>query len=236
MQAHPGLTTLRAVHDNNSESELIMAGLDDLMNQIPVADIASKLGADQGEVNQAIQTLVPTLLGTLQENVAADDIDSSELESTVVAEGQTDLLDGGVVVDQIDENQGNQMVEIDESQGNQMVASLFGGNDTNQVASALAGAGAPGGDLIRRLLPMLAPIVLAYVGRQFSQRGATGAQAQAAPGGGMADVLGSILGGGAPQGGAAANNPLGSILGSVLGGGQGGAIGNILGGLLRGGR
>jgi hypothetical protein len=204
-----------------------MAGLDDLLNQIPVADIASKLGADQGEVNQAIQTLVPTLLGTLQENVAADDIDSSELESTVVAEGQTDLLDGGVVVDQ-----------IDESQGNQMVASLFGGNDTNQVASALAGAGAPGGDLIKRLLPMLAPIVLAYVGRQFSQRGAAGAgaQAQAAPGGGMADVLGSILGGGAPQGGAAANNPLGSILGSVLGGGQGGAIGNILGGLLRGGR
>ena len=207
-----------------------MAGLDDLFNQIPVADIASKLGADQGEVNQAIQTLVPTLLGTLHENVAAEDIDSSQLESTVVAEGQTDLLDGGVVVDQ-----------IDEGQGNQMVASLFGGNDTNQVASALSGAGAPGGDLIKRLLPMLAPIVLAYVGRQFSQRNqagaGAGAQAQAAPGGGMGDLLGSILGGGAPAGGAAAgNNPLGSILGSVLGGGQGGAIGNILGGLLRGGR
>ena len=205
-----------------------MAGLDDLLNQIPVADIANKLGADQGEVNQAIQTLVPTLLGTLQENVQAEDIDSTDLESTVVAEGQTDLLDGGVVVDQ-----------IDESQGNQMVASLFGGNDTNQVASALSGAGAPGGDLIRRLLPMLAPIVLAYVGRQFSQRNAagSGAQAQAAPGGGLGDVLGSILGGGAPAGGAAAgNNPLGSILGSVLGGGQGGALGNILGGLLRGGR
>jgi hypothetical protein len=205
-----------------------MAGLDDLFNQIPVADIATKLGADQGEVNQAIQTLVPTLLGTLQENVQADDIDSTELESTVVAEGQTDLLDGGVVVDQ-----------INETQGNQMVASLFGGNDTNQVASALSGAGAPGGDLIKRLLPMLAPIVLAYVGRQFSQRNAAGAgaQAQAAPGGGLGDVLGSILGGGAPAGGAAAgNNPLGSILGSVLGGGQGGALGNILGGLLRGGR
>jgi hypothetical protein len=207
-----------------------MAGLDDLFNQIPVADIANKLGADQGEVNQAIQTLVPTLLGTLHENVAAEDIDSSQLESTVVAEGQTDLLDGGVVVDQ-----------IDEGQGNQMVASLFGGNDTNQVASALSGAGAPGGDLIKRLLPMLAPIVLAYVGRQFSQRNqagaGAGAQAQAAPGGGMGDLLGSILGGGAPAGGAAAgNNPLGSILGSVLGGGQGGAIGNILGGLLRGGR
>ncbi len=205
-----------------------MAGLDDLLNQIPVADIASKLGADQGEVSQAIQTLVPTLLGTLQENVQADDIDSVHLEKTVIAEGQTDLLDGGVNVDQLDENQGNQMI-----------ASLFGGNDTNQVASALAGGGAPGGYLIKRLLPMLAPVVLAYVGRQFSQRQAgagAGAQAQAAPGGGMGDLLGSILGGAAGGGAPAANNPLGSILGSVLGGGQGGALGNILGGLLRGGR
>ena len=201
-----------------------MAGLDDLFNQIPVADIAAKLGADQGEVSQAIQTLVPTLLGTLQENVQADDIDSTHLVSAVVAEGQSDLLTGGVNVDQ-----------IDQGQGNQLIASLFGGNDTNQVASALSGAGAGGGDLIKRLLPMLAPIVLAYVGKQFSQKNAgAGAQAQAS-GGGMGDILGSILGG-AGGGGGAAGNPLGSILGSVLGGNQGGAIGNILGGLLRGGK
>jgi len=200
-----------------------MAGLDDLFNQIPVADIASKLGADPGEVNQAIKTLVPTLLGSIQENVQADDIDSTELESAVVAEGESDLLTGGVNVDQ-----------IDEGQGNQLIASLFGGNDTNQVASALSGAGAGGGDLIKRLLPMLAPIVLAYVGKQFAQKTAAGAQAQAAPGGGIGDVLGSILGGAGGAGGG--NNALGSILGGVLGGNQGGAIGNILGGLLRGGK
>jgi hypothetical protein len=204
-----------------------MAGLEDLFNQIPVADIASKLGVDQGEVNQAIQTLVPTLLGSIHENVQADDIDSTELESAVVAEGESDLLTGGVNVDQ-----------LDEGQGNQLIASLFGGNDTNQVASALSGAGAGGGDLIKRLLPMLAPIVLAYVGRQFAQRNTAGAAAdasagaQAAPGGGIGDVLGSILGGA----GGGGNNALGSILGGVLGGNQGGAIGNILGGLLRGGK
>jgi hypothetical protein len=206
---------------------LNMAGLDDLFNQIPVADIASKLGADPGEVNQAIQTLVPTLLASIHENVQADDIDSTELESAVVAEGESDLLTGGVNVDQ-----------IDEGQGNQLIASLFGGNDTNQVASALSGAGAGGGYLIKRLLPMLAPIVLAYVGKQFAQKNSAGAgaQAQAAPGGGIGDVLGSILGGGAGGAGGGGNNALGSILGGVLGGNQGGAIGNILGGLLRGGK
>ncbi|QRY45047.1 DUF937 domain-containing protein [Mycolicibacterium boenickei] len=203
-----------------------MAGLDDLFAQIPVADIASKLGADEGEVNAAIKTLVPALVGGVAENVQADNIDSSDLESAVSAQGASGLLDGGVSVDQVDANEGNQIV-----------SKIFGGNDSNQVASALAGTGAGGGDLIKKLLPILAPIVLAYIGKQFAQKNAAPAgEAQAqASGGGLGDILGSILGG-ATGGGAAANNPLGSILGSVLGGGggQGNAIGEILGGLLGG--
>lgn len=204
-----------------------MAGLDDLFAQIPVADIASKLGADEGEVSAAIKTLVPALVGGVAENVQADNIDSSDLESAVSAQGASGLLDGGVSVDQ-----------VDASEGNQIVSKIFGGNDSNQVASALAGTGAGGGDLIKKLLPILAPIVLAYIGKQFAQKNAAPAgeaQAQASGGGGLGDILGSILGG-ATGGGAAANNPLGSILGSVLGGGggQGNAIGEILGGLLGG--
>ncbi|OBB32355.1 hypothetical protein A5792_01190 [Mycolicibacterium peregrinum] len=202
-----------------------MAGLDDLFAQIPVADIASKLGADEGEVNAAIKTLVPALVGGVAENVQADNIDSSDLESAVSAQGVSGLLDGGVSVDQVDANEGNQIV-----------SKIFGGNDSNQVASALAGTGAGGGDLIKKLLPILAPIVLAYIGKQFAQKNAAPAgEAQASGGGGLGDILGSILGG-ATGGGAAANNPLGSILGSVLGGGggQNNAIGEILGGLLGG--
>ena len=199
-----------------------MAGLDDLYNQIPVADIASKLGADEGEVNQAIQTLVPTLLGSIQHNVVTEDIDSSKLESAIATEGASGLIDGGVNVD-----------DVDTGQGEQFVARIFGGNDTNQVASALAGTGAGGGDLIKRLLPILAPIVLAYIGKQFAGNQAGASTQAAGSGGGLGDVLGSILGG-ATGGGGGGNNPLGSILGSVLGGQQGGAIGSILGGLLGG--
>ena len=40
-----------------------MAGLDDLFAEIPVQDIANKIGADEGEVNNAIRTLVPALVG-----------------------------------------------------------------------------------------------------------------------------------------------------------------------------
>jgi hypothetical protein len=206
-----------------------MADLDDLFAQIPVQDIANKLGADQGEVANAIQTLVPALVGGVAENVQAQEIDSTELESAVAQKGASGLLDGGVSVDQVDENEGDRIV-----------ANIFGGNNSDAVASALAGTGvAGGGSLIKKLLPILAPIVLAYIGKQFSQRSAApagaGAQAQAAPsGGGLGDVLGSILGG---AGGGGGSNPLGSILGSVLGGGGGGQsnpIGEILGGLLGG--
>ena len=205
-----------------------MAGLDELFNQIPTQEIASKLGVDEGEVNNAIKTLVPALVGGIQQNVQADDIDSSKLESDVAAQGATGLLDGGVSVDQ-----------VDPKEGDQFVARIFGGNDSNAVASALAGTGAGGGDLIKKLLPILAPIVLAYIGKQLAQKGAAPAggatQAQAAPGGGgLGDILGSILGG--AGGGGGGNNPLGSILGSVLGGsgGQSNPIGEILGGLLGG--
>ena len=202
-----------------------MAGLDDLFAQIPVGDIASKLGADEDEVNNAIRTLVPALVGGLAENVQANEIDSSDLESAVTKQGASGLLDGGVSVDQ-----------IDAKEGDQHVARIFVGNDSNAVASALAGTGAGGGDLIKRLLPILAPIVLAYIGKQFAQQSAApaGGQAQAAGGGGLGEVLGSILGG---AGGGGGNNPPGSILGSVLGGGGGGQsnpIGEILGGLLGG--
>ncbi|MFG1933969.1 DUF937 domain-containing protein [Mycobacterium sp. NPDC048908] len=200
-----------------------MADLDDLYAQIPVSEIATKLGADEGEVNNAIRTLVPALVGGVAENVHADQIDSSDLESAVAQEGTSGLLDGGVSVDAVDENRGDQYV-----------AKIFGGNDSNAVASALAGQGAGGGDLIKKLLPILAPIVLAYLGKQLT-RGSQ-QQGQAAGGGGLGDVLGSILGGtGTGSGGG--DNPLGSILGSVLGGGGGGQsnpIGEILGGLLGG--
>ncbi len=201
-----------------------MAGLDELYAQIPVQDIANKIGADEGEVNNAIRTLVPALVGGLAENVAADQIDSSDLESAVAQQGASGLLDGGVTVDQ-----------VDAKQGDQYVAKIFGGNDSSVVASALADKGAGGGDLIKQLLPILAPIVLAYIGKQLSKGSAPAGQGSAG-GGGLGDILGSVLGG-AGGGGGGGNNPLGSILGSVLGGGGGGQnspIGEILGGLLGG--
>lgn len=192
-----------------------MPGLDDLFAQIPTADIASKLGADENEVDNTIRTLVPVLLGGLQQN-SEDPEHASKIESA--ATNARGLLDAGGGVD-----------KVDERDGHQAVATLFGGSDTDQVANALAGGGAGNRDLIKQLLPVVLPIVLAYVGKQLTSGGGaqTTAQKEEASGGGLGDVLGSILGG------SSKDNPLGSILGSVLGS-KGGGLGDILGGLLGG--
>ena len=190
-----------------------MADLDELFNQIPTQQIAGRLGADESEVNNAIRTLVPVLVGGLQQN-ASDPAGASGIESA--ATNHAGLLDGGVSVDQ-----------VNEADGARAVAKIFGGNDTGQVASALAGGGAGHSDLFQKLLPFLTPIVLAYIGRQLTKGSAP---EQQSGGGGLGDVLGGILGGGSGGG----DNPLGAILGSVLGGDKGGGLGDILGGLLGG--
>jgi hypothetical protein len=198
-----------------------MSNLDELFSEIPTDQIASKLGVDAGEVDSAIRTLVPVLVGGLQQN-AQDPDSASKIESVADNHAASGLLDGGVTVD-----------DADEKEGEKEISRIFGGNDTNQVAAALSGGSAGNSELLKKLLPILIPIVLAYVGTKLSQ--GSGGSAPAQPeqqqsSGGLGDVLGSILGGSSGGG----DNPLGSILGSVLGGNKGGALGDILGGLLGG--
>lgn len=191
-----------------------MAGLDDLYARIPTSEIAKDLGADEGEVDNAVRTLVPVLLTGLQHN-SQDPEHAGRIESAASTQAARGLLDAGAG-------------QVGEGDGHQAVATLFGGNDTDQVAAALAKGGAGNGDLLKKLLPVLVPIVLAYVGKQLDSGGGTAQTTTAQkPGGGLGEILGNILGGGS------ADNSLGGILGSVLGG-KGGGLGDILGGLLGG--
>ena len=195
-----------------------MAGLDDLYSQIPTSEIATKLGVDEGEVDSAVHTLVPVLLGGLQHN-SQDPEHAGRIEAAASSHAASGLLDAGGGVDQ-----------AGESDGQQAVAALFGGNDTDQVAAALAKGGAGNSDLLKQLLPILLPMVLAYIGKRLGTDGAqttTAHKKEEASGGGLGEILGSILGGGS------ADKSLGGVLGSVLGG-KGGALGEILGGLLGG--
>lgn len=207
-----------------------MAAVDDILQNLPIDQLAQELGADPQEVQQAAQTALPALLGGLQANAQ----DPAGASSIVEALGQhdDDLVRGGVDLGQ-----------VDQADGEKIASHIFGSNE-EQVYSALGSSGA-GGGLIRRLIPILAPIVLSYIANRVLKGGggglggggaATPAPADNTAQGGpgsldsmLQDVLGGALGGGTAtqQAPAPTQQSQPSAGGSIL---------DVLGGLLGGGR
>ena len=117
-----------------------------------------------------------------------------------------DLLDGGVDLGQ-----------VDTGDGEKIVSNIFGPN-TDQVAQTLGGAvggsqAGGQGDLMKRLLPILAPIVLAYLSKKVAAASTVdllGPLIAGASGGSGANVLTDILGKMLGRGGAAENQPAGA--------------------------
>ncbi|WP_067568409.1 DUF937 domain-containing protein [Nocardia acidivorans] len=194
-----------------------MTSFDDLLSNVPVAQIADKLGVDEATATTAINAAIPVLLGGFQAQAGNPDV-GLNLEGEV-ANQPLGLLDGGVDITQVDTENGNQIVD-----------QTFG-TEKNTVISALGNVGGGNAqDLMAKLLPMLAPIVLAYLGKKAMGGGgaATGGET-AAGGGGIGDILGSLLGGAA---GGKGGGGLGDILGKAVGQNAGNVLGNVLGGLL----
>jgi hypothetical protein len=198
-----------------------MAGIEGLMKELPIGDIARRLGVDEATARQAINQALPTLVGGLQAN--AQDPAGAASISEALSQHDPKLVEGGV-----------NLSDVDEADGEKIVGHVFGGNK-EQVVQTLGGLPKGGGKALQeKLLPILAPIVLSYLAKQFGKSGGKGA-------GAIGDILGGILGS-AAGGGKGGAGGVGDILGDILGGGGkpkgkgGGGIGDILGGLLGGGR
>ena len=217
-----------------------MSAVDDILSALPAEQISQQVGASPDEVRTTAAAVLPALLGGLQANAA----DPSGAGSIVQALGQhdDDLLTGGADLSAIDEQDGN------------AIASHIFGDEQDEVANrlgglpAVGGSGA-GGDLVKKLLPILAPMVLSWLaGKVLKGGGGLGggtASAQPAdpapslPGGGggstpgsledlLKDVLGGAVSGGSAGSSAGAEASAGFDPGSI--------IGDVLGGLLGGGR
>jgi len=178
--------------------------------------LASLLGVDEATAEQATRQAIPALLGGMQAN--AEDPAGAASLAGALGDHPSDLIDGGVDLDQVDADDGEKIV------GN-----VFGTNQ-DQVAQTLGGnLGGQGGGLIKQLLPILAPIVLAYLSKRLMGQGQGGGGGQNNPFGDatgsanpLNDMLNSMLGGGA-AGGGAGQPGAGSILdmlGGMLGGGR----------------
>jgi len=185
-----------------------MADLSELLKQIPVGDIAQQLGIDESVADAAVQQIVPGLVAGLAEN-AKDPKGAASLTKAV-------SHDRGQV-------HKKKVSEIDVEDGKKIVKNVYGDKQdavvTKLAASATtaSGAGDVTGDIIQKILPIVAPIVLAWIANKFLGGKKEESTAEAFSGGGIGDLVGGLLGGG---GSSNSGGGIGDLLGGLLGGGK----------------
>ncbi|GAA3242652.1 hypothetical protein GCM10017691_46910 [Pseudonocardia petroleophila] len=192
-----------------------MSPVDEILSQIPMSQLAGRLGVDERTAEAATRQALPALLGGIQANT--DDPGGASSFANAVQQHDAGLAAGGV-----------DLAQVDTADGDKIVGHVFGAN-RGQVVQQLGSTGALGGkvgqDLIAQLLPILAPIVMSWLASKLTGGAApapTPAPAPQAPagGGGIGDLLGGILGGVLAGGGSGGAPNIGDLLGGLLGGGR----------------
>lgn len=162
----------------------------EILNTLPMDQIAAQVGEPQAEVESAVRNALPALLMGMGAN-AQDPAGEASLASAL-RKHDPSLLDGGVDLSRVDTNDGAKISHH-----------IFGSNE-EAVMNQLGGLGG-GNALIQKLIPILAPIVMAWLAGklmgQDERQGQPTPQSQGRAGGGiLGDILGQVLGGGAsPQ-------------------------------------
>jgi hypothetical protein len=187
--------------------------VEEIMSRIPVGELAARLGVDEPTAERAARQAIPALLGGIQANT--DDPGGASSFAGAVRQHDPGLVEGGV-----------ELGQVDTADGNKIVGHVFG-PQRDQVVQTLGGIGGVGGkDLVAKLLPILAPIVMSWLSAKLSGNAAGAGQGGPGQGSGQSGGIGDVLGG-----------LLGSVLGgAAAGGGGAGGLGDLLGGLLGGGR
>ncbi len=175
-----------------------MGAVDDILSNINIDQLAQLLGTDTSTAESAAAAAIPTLLGSLQANASTPD-GAASLADALGRHAESSAT-------------GEDLSQIDIDDGRKIVQHAVAGDPQR-----LAGVSGLGGDLLAKLLPILAPIVMNYLARQFLGGGAQTATQTGASDGGLGDLLGGLLGG--SVGSASSGNALGDLLGGLLGAG-----------------
>lgn len=160
--------------------------ISDLLNgaegQAVIQSVSQQLGLNKNEASSAISAALPTILAGLTRNAQTPE-GAQSLNSALDSKHDGSLLDNlGSVL------QGN--TQALQQDGNGILGHIFG-NQLGNVEKNVAQKSGIGLDKIASLLPTLAPIVMAYLGKQKQQNNVGS--------GGLGDLLGSILSGDGSQ-------------------------------------
>ncbi|GAB3632212.1 hypothetical protein GCM10027421_15650 [Microbacterium shaanxiense] len=193
--------------------------LDDILTQVPIDDIAAKLGVTPDVAKAAVEQGGAVLLGGLAKNAASEEGSTAIQNALKKHEGKT----GVSTVD-----------EVDQADGDKIVTHVLG-DQKQEVTSKLNASEKTAGIDFGKLLPILAPIIMGLIANKNKEKTTTeGAES----GGGIGDLIGGLIGGGDKGG---SGGGIGDLLGGILGGGSssggtgggidlGGIIGSIFGG------
>lgn len=180
-----------------------MSDFDGLIDLIPIGDIATKLGIPPAVAEMAVKAAVPAIVGGLAANAQTPEGAKSIEKALTRHVGLSPKA----------------QARADAEDGKKIVNNVFGAK-TEQVTAAVAekaGGGATQ-DIIAKVLPIVAPIILSYVASKVlggkTEAPSTADAAPAASGGGIGDILGGLMGSQAGQ------DMIGGVLGGLLGGGK----------------
>lgn len=153
-----------------------------------VKQIASQYGLDESQAQSAISSLVPALARGVRNNAQQGDglaniLGALQQGGNIDAMGAASQLAGQQAVDQ----------------GNNFLGQIFGSKDVSRgVADRAAEQTGIGSDILKKMLPVLATAVMGSLTRNAGS--ALGADAGSGGGlGGIADLVGGLLGGGSSQ-------------------------------------
>lgn len=148
-------------------------------NGAAVRQIESQFGLEPQQSRSALAALVPALAVGLQRNAQS----AGGLESLLAA------LSSGGHEQYVEDPTTLELPETLED-GNGILSHVFGSKDVSrQVASRAAAQTGLGADLLKRMLPMVATLVMGTLARRTSRQGPTAS----AGAGGIMDLLGGAL-------------------------------------------
>jgi hypothetical protein len=197
--------------------------------------IGRQFGLNEEQTRAAVEALGPVVAAGVRRNAQSPEGLQDIMKSIFTGGYDASLGDPDAV-----------SLERAKPAGDEILKQIFGNKDVSRgVAQQLSATSGIGAVILKKLLPIVATLVLGKLAKGF---GGGSAQAQvptSEAGGGLGDILKDIFGGGgsmpvpqqrpapsplpdtsAPTGGS--GNPLEDILGEILKGGAGGKNGNVV--------
>lgn len=158
-----------------------MSGILDLLNsdigKNIIGSISEKTGIDSSQATNVVSSSLPALMSAMQNNASSGDGASGLLNALKSEKHNGSILD----------NLGGFLSGGDFSDGNKILGHVLGGSQDNMVQGLSSKTGVDSGT-ISKILPMLAPIIMGYLGKQTQQNNLSS-------GSDLGGLLGGLIGG-----------------------------------------